>query len=647
MHNVTLPLMNRLNLLEETRFEKLPVTVYHDQETAAVQVAARIAALIRGKQQRGEQAVLGLATGATPVGVYEELVRLHREEGLSFRNVVTFNLDEYYPMQPTSPQSYVTFMNENLFDHLDIERENIHIPDGTLAPEEVAAFCLHYEHQIEAYGGLDLQLLGIGRTGHVGFNEPGSAPNSGTRLVTLDDLTRRDASRDFGGKEYVPTKAITMGIGTIFKAHEIILMAWSGKKAPIIKKAVEGEVSSEVPATYLQLADNVEFIVDEAAAAELTRFDKPWLVKDCVWTARLIKKAVIWLSDTLHKPILKLTEEDYNSNGMAQLVTEQGPAYTINIRIFNELQHTITGWPGGKPGADDSQRPERALPARKRVIIFSPHPDDDVISMGGTFIRLIDQGHDVHVAYQTSGNTAVWDDDVLRYVEFAIDFAASLGRDTSELQAVYENMREFIAQKQTNQVDTQEIRNVKGFIRKSEAIAGARYAGLADDHIHFQALPFYESGKTAKNSVTDRDIELTMALLRQVQPNQLFLAGDFADPNGTHIICFNIVTEALRRLRPTEAWVEDCWVWMYRGAWHEFAPYEIEMAVPLSPQEVIRKRNAIFKHQSQKDTPVFPGDDAREFWVRAEHRNRETAQQYDRLGLANYEAMEAFVRWRF
>ncbi len=647
MHNVTLPLMNRLNLLEETRFEKLPVTVYRDQETAAVRVAARIAALIRGKQQRGEQAVLGLATGATPVGVYEELVRLHREEGLSFRNVVTFNLDEYYPMQPTSPQSYVTFMNENLFDHLDIERENIHIPDGTLAPEEVAAFCLHYEHQIEAYGGLDLQLLGIGRTGHVGFNEPGSAPNSGTRLVTLDDLTRRDASRDFGGKEYVPTKAITMGIGTIFKAHEIILMAWSGKKAPIIKKAVEGEVSSEVPATYLQLADNVEFIVDEAAAAELTRFDKPWLVKDCVWTARLIKKAVIWLSDTLHKPILKLTEEDYNSNGMAQLVTEQGPAYTINIRIFNELQHTITGWPGGKPGADDSQRPERALPARKRVIIFSPHPDDDVISMGGTFIRLIDQGHDVHVAYQTSGNTAVWDDDVLRYVEFAIDFAASLGRDTSELQTVYENMREFIAQKQTNQVDTQEIRNVKGFIRKSEAIAGARYAGLADDHIHFQALPFYESGKTAKNSVTDRDIELTMALLQQVQPNQLFLAGDFADPNGTHIICFNIVTEALRRLRPTEAWVEDCWVWMYRGAWHEFAPYEIEMAVPLSPQEVIRKRNAIFKHQSQKDTPVFPGDDAREFWVRAEHRNRETAQQYDRLGLANYEAMEAFVRWRF
>lgn len=647
MHNATLPLMTRLNLLEETRFEKLPVTVYRDKETASRHVAARIAALIRGKQQRGEQAVLGLATGATPVGVYEELVRLHREEGLSFHNVVTFNLDEYYPMQPTSAQSYVTFMNENLFDHIDIERANIHIPDGTLAPEEVAAFCLNYERQIEECGGLDLQLLGIGRTGHAGFNEPGSAPNSGTRLVTLADLTRRDASRDFGGKEYVPTKAITMGMGTIFKAQEIILMAWSGKKASIIKKAVEGEVSSEVPATYLQLADNVDVIVDEDAAAELTRFDKPWLVKDCVWDERLIKKAVIWLSNTLDKPILKLTDEDYNSNGMAQLATERGPAYQINIHIFNKLQHTITGWPGGKPGADDSQRPERALPARKRVIVFSPHPDDDVISMGGTFIRLIDQGHDVHVAYQTSGNTAVWDDDVLRYVEFAIDFEASMGRDASELRAVYEGMREFIKTKRANQPDTQEIRNVKGFIRKSEAIAGARYAGLPDDHIHFQSLPFYESGRTAKLSVTDKDIDLTMKLLQEVKPDQIFVAGDFADPNGTHIICFNIVTEALRRLRATESWVEDCWVWMYRGAWHEFEPYEIEMAVPLSPQEVLRKRNAIFKHQSQKDTPVFPGDDSREFWVRAEHRNRETAQQYDRLGMANYEAMEAFVRWRF
>ena len=641
--------MARLNLLEETRFEKLPVTVYPDEHIASVKVAHRVADLIRGKQRQGERAVLGLATGATPVEMYAELVRLHREEGLSFQNVVTFNLDEYYPMSPTAAQSYVTFMNENLFDHIDIPKENIHIPDGTLSKEEIVAYCLAYERKIEELNGLDLQILGIGRTGHIGFNEPGSAPNSGTRLVTLDDLTRRDASRDFGGKENVPTKAITMGIGTIFKAREIILMAWSQKKAPIIKKAVEGEISSDVPATYLQLSDKVEFVLDMDAASALTRFDTPWLVKDCVWDEKLTKKAVIWLSNTMNKPVLKLTEEDYNNHGMAQLAVEKGPAYNINIHIFNKLQHTITGWPGGKPNADDTQRPERAEPARKRVIIFSPHPDDDVISMGGTFIRLVDQGHDVHVAYQTSGNTAVWDDDVLRYMEFAIDFDKSIGEDSQRLKAIYEEMRTFFGTKQPNQPDTQEVRNVKGFIRKSEAIAAARYAGLKDDHIHFMALPFYEEGKVRKNSVTDRDIELTMDLLKQVKPHQLFAAGDFADPHGTHIVSFRIIIEALRRLREskTERWIENCWLWMYRGAWHEFETHEIEMAVPLSPQEVERKRNAIFKHQSQKDRPVFPGDDAREFWVRAEERNRETARDYDNLGLADYEAMEAFVRYHF
>ncbi len=639
--------MARLNLLEETRFEKLPVSVFPDQYIASNKVAQRIATLIRDKQAKGEKAVLGLATGATPVQVYAELVRMHREEGLSFKNVITFNLDEYYPMQPTAAQSYVTFMNENLFDHIDIEKENINIPDGTLPLEAIHDFCLKYEQKIEALGGLDLQILGIGRTGHIGFNEPGSAPNSGTRLVTLDDLTRRDASRDFGGKENVPRKAITMGIGTIFKAREIVLMAWSGKKAPIIEKAVEGEISSEVPATYLQLSDNVEFVLDQDAASDLTRFNTPWLVKDCVWDEALIKKAVIWLSEKVKKPILKLTDEDYNSHGMAQLVTEQGPAYNINIDVFNNLQHTITGWPGGKPGSNGSQRPERAEPAQKRVIIFSPHPDDDVISMGGTFIRLVDQGHDVHVAYQTSGNTAVWDDDVLRYVEFAIDFNKSMGQDGCALQKTYEDMRTFLEKKQPNQLDSKEIRDVKGFIRKSEAIAGARYAGLDDDHIHFMALPFYETGKTVKNPVTEEDVLLTMELLQKVKPHQIFAAGDFADPHGTHIVCFRIILEAMKRLRQTEEWTNDCWLWMYRGAWHEFETHEIEMAVPLSPQEVERKRNAIFKHQSQKDRPVFPGDDAREFWVRAEERNRETAKSYDDLGLANYEAMEAFVRWKF
>jgi glucosamine-6-phosphate deaminase len=639
--------MARLNLLEETRYEKLPVTVYPDQKKASVAVAHRIAEVIKSRSASKQRAVLGLATGVTPIGVYNELVRLHREEGLSFKNVITFNLDEYYPMEATAVQSYVTFMNENLFDHIDIDKANIHIPDGTLPEEQVAAFCVDYEKQIEAVGGLDLQILGIGRTGHIGFNEPGSAPNSGTRIVTLDDLTRLDAARDFGGKANVPTKAITMGIGTIFKAREIILMAWSKKKAPIIKKAVEGDMSGDVPATYLQLSENVEFILDEEAASGLTRFDTPWLVKDCTWTDQLKKKAVIWLATTLKKPILKLTEDDYNNHGMAQLAVVQGPVYNINIDIFSKLQHTITGWPGGRPGADDSQRPERANPDKKRVMIFSPHPDDDVISMGGTFIRLVDQGHNVHVAYQTSGNTAVWDDDVLRYVEFAIDFNKSTGGEYKKLQDLHDEMREFMAKKHPNQIDTQAIRDVKGFIRKSEAIAGARYAGLPDDHIHFMALPFYETGKTQKNSVGEADIQLTIDLLQQVKPHQIFAAGDFADPHGTHIVCFNIILAALNRLKATEAWVKDCWLWMYRGAWHEFDTYEIEMAVPLSPQEVDRKRNAIFKHQSQKDRPVFPGDDSREFWERAADRNRETAQRYDQLGLAEYEAMEAFVRYMY
>jgi glucosamine-6-phosphate deaminase len=639
--------MARLNLLEETRYEKLPVTVYSSPSAASVAVAARIAKLIRAKQEKGEKAVLGLATGVTPIAVYNELIRLHKEEGLSFKNVVTFNLDEYYPMQPTAIQSYVRFMDQQLFDHIDIDRENIHIPDGTLKEEDITAFCLNYEKQISAYGGLDLQILGIGRTGHIGFNEPGSAPNSGTRLVTLDDLTRNDASRDFGGKQNVPTKAITMGVGTIFKAREIILMAWSKKKAPIVKKAVEGELSSDVPATYLQLSDHVEFILDEPAASELTRFDTPWLVKDCVWDNELKKKAVIWLSRAVNKPILKLVDEDYNNHGMAQLAVEQGPVYQINIDIFNQIQHTITGWPGGKPDADDSQRPERRLPAKKRSIIFSPHPDDDVISMGGTFIRLFDQGHDVHVAYQTSGNTAVWDDDVLRYMEFAIDFNQSIGDDASKLEGIHADMRKFFATKQPNQIDTPEVRAVKGFIRKSEAIAGARYVGLNDDHIHFMALPFYETGKVTKNPVTDIDVQMTVDLLQKVKPQQIFAAGDFADPHGTHIVCFNIIVAALNQLKKTEDWVKDCWLWMYRGAWLEFEMHEIEMAVPLSPQEVLRKRYAIFKHQSQKDRPVFPGEDAREFWVRAEDRNRETAESYDQLGLAEYAAMEAFKRFKF
>ncbi|NGM65454.1 glucosamine-6-phosphate deaminase [Sphingobacterium sp. SGR-19] len=639
--------MARLNLLEETRFERIPVRVYSDQSKASIEVAQRIASIIKAKQGQGEIAVLGLATGATPVKVYRELVRMHREDGLSFANVVTFNLDEYYPMRPDTDQSYVTFMNKHLFDYVDIRRENIHMPDGTLDEVDIQAFCEAYERKISSLGGLDIQILGIGRTGHIGFNEPGSAPNSGTRLVTLDDLTRRDAARDFGGKENVPTKAITMGVGTIFKAREIVLMAWNEKKAEIVKKAVEGEISADIPATYLQLSDHVEFILDEGAASQLTRFHLPWLAREVVWDNTLVKKAVIWLSTKLGKAILKLTEDDYNNNGMAQLIMEKGPAYNINIDIFNQLQRTITGWPGGKPGVDDSNRPERAEPALKRVLLFSPHPDDDVISMGGTFIRLVDQGHDVHVAYQTSGNTAVWDDDVLRYIEFTRDFSTITGGDTGLTENFYAETTAFFEKKQPNQIDTELIRTIKALIRKGEAIAGARFVGLPDENIHFQDLPFYDRSKFSKTVTYEDDILQTMELLRRVKPHQVFAAGDFADPHGTHRVCFDIVLEALQRLARTDEWIKECWLWLYRGAWHEYPIHEIEMAVPLSPHEVRRKRLSIFKHQSQKDTPVFPGDDPREFWVRAEDRTCETAALYHQLGLADYEAIEAFVRWPY
>jgi glucosamine-6-phosphate deaminase len=639
--------MVRLNLLEETRFEKIPVSVYENKHIASKMVAKRIAEVILKREAKGLNTILGLATGSTPIEVYDELIRLHKEEGLSFRNVITFNLDEYFPMSPSSKQSYVYFMNEVLFDHIDISKENINVPDGTLNKDKIIEFCIAYENKIENLGGLDLQILGIGRTGHVGFNEPGSAPNSGTRLVTLDDLTRQDASRDFGGKGNVPTKAITMGIGTIFKAREIILMAWNTKKAAIVKKAVEGEIFGEVPASFLQLAENIEFIIDTDAASELTRFNIPWLVKDCNWNEFLIKKAVIWLSHTVDKPILKLTDGDYNNHGMAQLATEHGPAYNINIKIFNQLQHTITGWPGGKPNAIDSQRPERAEPTIKTSLIFSPHPDDDVVSMGGTFIRLVDQGHNVHVAYQTSGNTSVWDTDVLRYVEFTIDFYKSIGLDPAKIEKIYYEMSSFLKNKKPNETDSVEVQNVKAFIRKSEAIAAARYAGLQDGQIHFMSLPFYDLGKKTKNPVSDIDVDETIQLLQKLKPHQIFAAGDFADPHGTHLVCFQIIIKAMEKLRETEDWAKSAWLWMYRGAWQEFQTNEIEMVVPLSPQEVERKKNAIFQHQSQKDRPVFPGDDEREFWVRAQERNNKTAQNYHKLGLANYEAMEAFVRWKF
>jgi len=625
-------------------FEKLPTRIWTNANEASVHVAQSIALAIRQKQQEGEPIVLGLATGSTPIKVYDELVRQHREEGLSFQNVVTFNLDEYYPMQPDAEQSYVHFMKEYLFDHVDIKPENIHIPDGTVSMEEIGKFCEDFEKKIDAYGGIDIQLLGIGRTGHIGFNEPGSWENALTRLVKLDALTRQDAIKDFILEESVPYRAITMGIASIMKAKKIYMMAWGAHKAPITQKAVEGPISETIPATFLQKHPNISIILDTEAAGELTRVKTPWLVGLCNWNKDLITKAVIWLSINSKKPILKLTDEDYNENGLSDLVVEYQSAYKLNIEIFNRLQHTITGWPGGKPGADDSTRPERATPAKKRVIIFSPHPDDDVISMGGTFLRLVEHGHEVHVAYQTSGNIAVHDHDALRYLEFFKEFGDHNSLEGEALMKKLAKVERFLQKKKPGQSDTAEVRMVKGLIRRGEARAGARFCGIPDKQIHFLDMPFYETGRARKKPLGQEDINIVEKLLQEIKPHQVYAAGDLADPHGTHRVCLDAIVQSFKNLQK-EKWMKDCWLWMYRGAWHEWGIHEIQMAVPLSPQELMKKRRAIFMHQSQKDRPPFPGSDTREFWQRAEDRNMETAKTYNELGLAEYEAMEAFVRW--
>ncbi len=626
-------------------FEKLPVKIWDDAADASRHVARSIALAIRQRQQEGEKIVLGLATGSTPIKVYEELVRMHKEEGLSFQNVITFNLDEYYPMQKEAQQSYWRFMHEYLFDHVDINPENIHIPDGTVPMEKVAEYCERYEKLIDLAGGIDVQLLGIGRTGHIGFNEPGAWETSPTRMVRLDHLTRRDAMKDFQGEDDVPYRAITMGVGSIFKARTVYLMAWGQHKASIIQQAIEGEISNSVPASFLQKHPNVRVILDKSAAEDLTKMKSPWLAGICNWNEDLICKAVVWLSQTTGKPILKLTDEDYNEHGLSDLIIEQANSYELNIRIFNRLQHTISGWPGGKPNADDTNRPERAKPAKKRVILFSPHPDDDVISMGGTFQRLVDQGHEVHVAYQTSGNIAVHDWDALRYAEFMLEFSDKHGDISEEERKLYKKVIKFLQKKDGVVDDIPEVRSIKGFIRRGEARAGARFTGLDDDHIHFLDMPFYETGRTRKKPLSEEDIRLVAGLMEKVKPHQVYAAGDLADPHGTHRVCLDAIFEAFRQLNDQD-WIKDCWLWMYRGAWHEWAVHEIEMAVPMSPQQLRRKRQAIFMHQSQKDRPPFPGGDDREFWQRAEYRNKETAQMYRSLGLAEYEAMEAFVRWK-
>lgn len=628
-----------------TQKEKIHTEIFHHPEEASVLIAKEIAQLIRAKNNKGEKCVLGLATGSSPKGVYKELIKLHLNEGLSFKNVVTFNLDEYYPMKPHELQSYVKFMHEYFFDHIDLPAENIHIPDGTLDKQEVGLYCENYEKKIEAYGGLDLQLLGIGRTGHVGFNEPGSPLHSKTRLINLDNITRIDAAGDFFGEEHVPSKAITMGIGTIMKAQRIIIMAWGEGKAKIVRQAIEGEMTDQVPATYLQTHPNTTFVLDSAAATDLTRVKTPWLLGPIEWNEKAEQRAVIWLAQKLKKPILKLTDREYADHGMSDLILGDGPAYNINIKIFNKLQHTITGWPGGKPNVDDTYRPERAHPAKKRVLIFSPHPDDDVISMGGTFIRLVDQGHDVHVAYQTSGNIAVFDDDVIQYADFFGDLQKAFNVH-SDGTAIYNMVLQQIRNKKPGEQDSDEVQKIKRLIRQSEAKAGARYVGLFMDKVHFMNMPFYETGQVKKSPLSKKDIEITIDLIKQIKPHQIYAAGDLSDPHGTHRVCLSAIFQAIEKIKD-EDFMKDCWVWLYRGAWQEWSIEDIEMAVPISPDELMKKRRAIFKHQSQKDTAVFPGSDKREFWQRAEDRNRDTAYLYDLLGLPEYEAIEGFKRYKF
>ena len=626
-------------------FEKIPVKVWEDPNEASKHVARSVALAIRQKQQEGEKIVLGLATGSSPIQLYEELVRLHREEKLSFYNVVTFNLDEYYPMGRDAQQSYWRFMHEYLFDHIDIPKANINIPDGTIPMEDVAGFCERYEKKIDLEGGIDIQVLGIGRTGHIGFNEPGAWENSPTRMVRLDGLTRRDAIKDFGREQEVPYRAITMGIGSIFKAKQIYLLAWGTHKAAILRDAVEGPISPGVPASFLQKHPNVRVILDKSAAEELTKNKAPWLVGICNWSDDLICQAVIWLSQKTNKPILKLTDEDYNEQGLSELIIEYASAYDINIKIFNRLQHTITGWPGGKPNVDDSRRRDRSKPAKKPPILSSPHPHDAITPMGGTFLRLVEQGHEVHVAYQTSGNIAVHDHDALRYAEFYKEYLDKYQLSNEAINRQYDDIIQSLHTKKSGDPDIDAVRDLKGIIRRGEARGGARYCGLTDDRIHFLDMPFYETGRNRKKPLGAEDIEIIKKLLLQVKPHQIFAAGDLADPHGTHRVCLDAIFEACRQLKD-EAWMKDCWVWLYRGAWHEWGVHEIEMAVPISPTELKKKKQAIFMHQSQKDRPPFPGDDTREFWQRAEERNRETAQLYSALGLAEYEAMEAFVRWK-
>jgi glucosamine-6-phosphate deaminase len=635
-----------------SRFEHVPLTVYPSSAEASLAVAGEIAALIRSRQAAKRTAVLGLATGSTPQQLYAELVRMHREEGLSFANVVTFNLDEYFPIQPTALRSYRHFMQANLFDHVDIVPANTHVPDGTVPLSSLEAHCREYEERIQAAGGIDIQVLGIGRTGHIGFNEPGSPRRSRTRMVTLDSLTRRDASGDFGGEENTPRYAVTMGVRTILEARRVILMAWGQHKAEIVRAAVEGPVTPQVTASFLQEHDNVHFVVDMAAAGALTRYRTPWLLgalgdQGLSWDPATMRRAIIWLSRLRTKAVLKLTDDDYNEAGLEDLLRIHGSAYDVNLAGFYQLQHTITGWPGGrdpkrtKPG-DAPVRPLSSASAGvfpKRILILSPHPDDDVIGMGGTLCRLVEHGHEVHVAYQVSGANAVSDEALTRALRFVRDSGLAGDESAEKIDAL-------CAAHEANGslAGTPEVQRLKGLVRRQEAFAAARVCGVARQRLHFLDLPFYHASPGTRRQLGDGDRAIMRGLLAGIRPHLIFAAGDLDDPHGTHRLCLHALRDSLSSIAG-EAWVGEGELWLYRGAWSEWSADEIDMAVPLSPQEVLRRRRAIFCHETQKDVALFLGDDRREFWQRSEDRSKRLAETYNGLGLAEYEAIEAFKRY--
>ena len=628
-----------------TRLEKIPTEIYESAEGGSFAIAKELATKIRLKQLAGETFVLALPGGRSPLSVYRELIRMHQEEELSFQHVVVFVEYEFYPLASVASGNLAR-LKEELFDHVDIKPENIFAPDGCMAKDDILEFCRQYEEKIQSFGGIDYMLLGVGSASNIMFNVAGTTISSRTRLVLLEGASRKEASRTFPSMENVPAGVVTMGIGTMMAAKHVILMAWGDDKSQIIAQTVEGKVSDAIPSSYLQGHPDAKVVIDLSAAYQLTRISHPWLVTSCEWDNKLIRRAIVWLCQLTGKPILKLTNKDYSDHGLGELLALYGSAYNVNIKIFNDIQHTITGWPGGKPNADDSNRPERATPYQKRVIVFSPHPDDDVISMGGTLRRLCDQHHDVHVAYETSGNIAVGDEEVIRYCEYLRDVCDKYSPDNT---AIKEKAEEIIRYLRYEKVDNGEperrdVLFMKGTIRREEARHACRYSGLKDENVHFLDLPFYETGLVKKNDLGEIDKDVVKKLLLDIKPDQMFVAGDLADPHGTHKVCLDAVLAAIDEVKEEE-WMKNCRVWMYRGAWAEWEMDHIEMAVPISPEELRFKRNAILKHQSQAESAPFLGDDERLFWQRAEDRNRATAELYRALGLASYEAIEAFVQY--